>query len=160
MKLLQPSENVITRVLARLKNELEAQFHYLSLSNQYDVMGYPNASAYFAEEAESEMQHARKLMEWLNGWNIKYQLPSVSIDVTVNDLGSGIEQSLEIESALWEAYNVDAISVMGEDTAAYKLFMKMNDIQTEAVAEYIALKDRYARAAGNDFLFESEVFKK
>ena len=158
MKLIQPSDNVVKRVLTRLKNEFEAEFHYLSLSNQYDIMGYPNAAKYFAEEAISESLHAKKLMSWLNGWNIKYQIPSVSVEIEVSNLGDGIDQSLDIEMALWEAYNKDAIAVMGEDTAAYKLFMDMNDIQTEAVSEYINLRDRYARAEGNDFLFENEVF--
>ena len=160
MKLLQPSDNVVKRVLARLKNEFEAEFHYLSLANQYDVMGFPNAAAFFAEEAASEATHARKLMSWLNGWNIKYQLPQVAVSVVVDDLGSGIDQSLDIESALWEAYNADAIAVMGEDTSAYTLFGEMVQVQTEAVAEYITLRDRHTRAAGNEFLFDAEAFEK
>jgi ferritin len=158
MTFLKPSDEIISKAKARLTNEYEAHFHYQFIANWCDINGYPNAAKYFKEEAETELVHAGKVMNWLNGWNITYQMPSVSVPMEIDALEDCLTQSYEIEAALWQAYNADAISVMETDTSAYDLFRKMLKIQTESVAEYRNLIDRYNRADGQIFLFESQAF--
>lgn len=160
MEFLKPTQSVIDRAMSRLKNEYQAHFHYQNLTAWCECNGWQKAANFFRVEALAELEHAKKIMDWLTGWNVAFEIPNPSMErIGVTSLEDCIDMSYEIEAALWKAYNDDAIAVMAEDTSAYDLFRKMVKIQTESVAEYRTLIDMYRNCDGNVFLYESVAFK-
>jgi ferritin len=154
----KPSEEIVSRILDRLKNELQASFHYQTLSNWCDMKGYVNFAKFYRGEADSEIEHSRILQSYLNGWNIPFRLPKIEIDTDASSLQDSIEQSLEIEKALYSAYNSDALFAASKDISAFDLFSKMVEIQKESVFEYITLLDRCKNSC-DLFMFDNEVFE-
>lgn len=153
----KPSEEVVKIILDRLRNELQASFHYQFLSNWCESKGFDGFAKFYKQESDHEISHARMLQSYLNGWSVQYNIPSISNTTSVSSLMDSIEQSREIEQSLYIAYNNDCLFLAGKDFSAFSLFLKMVDIQKESIFEYNTLLDK-CRNSRDLFIFDKEVF--
>lgn len=150
----------ISSLLERLANEYEAHIFYRNASNWCAVKGFSYASKYFADEAKSELTHADAIQEYLTNWNISFSIPSVSVEFDEFTSIRGLFlEALEIEQALYKAYNKDAIECMHIDSSLYNLNLKFVGVQTEAVAEYLNFNDELKMISDSDlWLWQKENF--
>lgn len=157
MKLFRPIDTLIPRYIERLKDEYTAHLFYRNLSNWCDIQGFTKAAAYFASEAQSELEHALTIETQLNDWNIEYKMPFITGDWTFTSLSNGIEQAYGIEAALYAAYNDDAIASFSVDVNTFQFFVDKVEIQRESVAEYLTMIDRL-KLTTDMLIFESTTF--
>lgn len=142
MEFLNPINDIRPAIIARMQDEYKAHLFYRNASNWCDITGFSKAAAYFAGEAESELQHALKLQKYLNDWNISYSMPTASIQVSFRNLPDLLRSAYELEANLYKAYQIDATGAMAQDISAFNLLSEMVQIQYESVAEYRTLLDK------------------
>lgn len=164
MQLFNPIQGAIAPIFQkRLKDEYSAHFFYSDFANWCDNNGYLNAARYFRGEAAAELEHAMKLQKFLNDWGVSYEIERPSSPKIIGSLPEGINMAYDIEVALYEAYNSNAIGFMHTDISAFNLATEMVSIQYESVAEYRTIKDQMRHYDTSDkfqlAVFEHETFE-
>ena len=59
----------------RIKDEYTAHYYYTAAANWCQNKNYKKAASFFNEEAKSELEHAKKLEDFMTGWNVMPQVP-------------------------------------------------------------------------------------
>lgn len=157
MKLFRPIDSLIPRYIARLKDEYIAHFFYRNATNWAETMGFVKAAAFFAKEAESELEHALSIQQQLNDWNVEYSLPFISEAPSFTSLPNVLEQAYGLESALYREYNDDAVAAFPIDINTFNFFMNKCEVQRESVAEYLTKLDML-KLTTDMLIFESAAF--
>jgi ferritin len=99
----------------RLRDEYVAHYFYRSATNWCKGIGYIKAAAFFAEEAESELEHAKKLQTFLVDWNIEPSLPSIKPNIQFTDLVDIVNKAYVMEYSLFDSYCKDSHTVFQTD---------------------------------------------
>jgi ferritin len=139
VKAMNPKElnaQSVSLLNARLVDEYTAHFFYRIASNWCKGVGYNNAAAFFADEAEQELQHAEGLQQYLVDWNINPTMPAVKPAINFIGLIDIVNKAYALEYDLFTKYNADSAKVFATDLPTFDFLQKYRDIQTKSVAEY------------------------
>ena len=120
----------------RLGDEYTAHYFYRNATNWCAGIGYLKAAAFFAQEAENELEHAKGLQKYLVDWNVMPLLPSIKPNVTFSDLIDIINKAYALEYALFESYNRDSKQLFDTDLTTFDFLTTYRTGQTESVIEY------------------------
>ena len=120
----------------RLGDEYTAHYFYRNATNWCAGIGYLKAAAFFAQEAENELEHAKGLQKYLVDWNVMPLLPSIKPNVTFSDLIDIINKAYALEYALFESYNRDSTQLFDTDLTTFDFLTTYRTGQTESVIEY------------------------
>jgi len=130
------SDNTVKILTARLGDEYTAHYFYRNATNWCAGVGYQKAAAFFAQEAENELDHAKGLQKYLVDWNVMPLLPSIKPNVTFTDLIDIINKAYMLEYALFESYNADSKELFQSDLATFDFLTTYRTGQTQSVIEY------------------------
>lgn len=129
---------IVSELLPRLKDEFNAYYFYRSASNWCRSVGYFKAADYFAKESADELEHAKKLENYLVDWNVIPELPTIDAPVlNFNSYVDIVEQAYQIEYSLYLAYELASnYALDNKDTSAFNFLQFYVDTQVSSVAEY------------------------
>lgn len=130
------SDSTVKILTARLGDEYTAHYFYRNATNWCAGIGYQKAAAFFAQEAENELDHAKGLQKYLVDWNVMPLLPSIKPNVTFTDLIDIINKAYALEYALFESYNADSKELFTADLATFDFLTTYRTGQTQSVIEY------------------------
>lgn len=142
----------------RLGDEYTAHYFYRNATNWCAGIGYLKAAAFFAQEAENELEHAKGLQKYLVDWNVMPLLPSIKPNVTFSDLIDIINKAYALEYALFESYNRDSKQLFDTDLTTFDFLTSYRTGQTESVIEYSDLLNA-AELVNTDNKFEILYFE-
>lgn len=130
------ADSSVKILTARLGDEYTAHYFYRNATNWCAGIGYPKAAAFFAAEAETELEHARGIQKFLVDWNVNPLLPSIKPNVTFTDLIDVINKAYTIEYSLFDSYCKDSLEVFNTDINTYDFLTGYRAIQNQSVIEY------------------------
>jgi ferritin len=142
----------------RLGDEYTAHYFYRNATNWCAGIGYLKAAAFFAQEAENELDHAKGLQKYLVDWNVMPLLPSIKPNITFSDLIDIINKAYALEYALFESYNRDSKQLFDTDLTTFDFLTTYRTGQTESVIEYSDLLNA-AELVNTDNKFEILYFE-
>jgi ferritin len=120
----------------RIGDEYTAHYFYRNATNWCAGIGYMKAAAFFAQEAENELEHAKGLQKYLVDWNVMPLLPSIKPNITFTDLVDIINKAYALEYALFESYMRDSKELFGTDLNTFDFLTSYRTGQNESVIEY------------------------
>lgn len=135
-KLYTLSDKVVKLLTDRIKDEYTAHYFYRAASNWCNDVNYKKAAAYFENEALDELVHAKKLQDYMTGFNIIPQIPSASPKHTFSNLIDIVHQAYTMELSLMNAYNKDSHTVFSDDITTFDFLQELREIQKNSVVEY------------------------
>jgi len=137
MKLETLPAEVATLLNQLIPFEYSAMYLYQNATNWCKNNGFKIAAAYFEKESLSEIEHAKKLQDFLIKWNVMPELPPIQKPVSFTGLFDIIQKAYKIEHDLYEKHEdvSNKILKMG-DTCVFDFLMFFRQVQTESVAEY------------------------
>ena len=160
MKLLTLDKNCATRLNNRLADEYKACYFYRSAANYCKSVGYDGGYSYFTKEAESELQHAKCIEDYLCDWNVLPELRPIETPQSFDGLVDIIESAYQLELDLHEAYKEDSQNILDDNTATFTFLQQFLKIQSDSVSEYATLTNKL-ELIGDDklalFYFDKEV---
>lgn len=130
------ADSTVKILTDRLGDEYTAHYFYRNATNWCAGIGYLKAAAFFAQEAENELEHAKGLQKYLVDWNVMPLLPSIKPNVTFSDLIDIINKAYALEYALFESYNRDSKQLFDTDLTTFDFLTSYRTGQTESVIEY------------------------
>lgn len=131
--LLDSSVKVLTE---RLRDEYVAHYFYRNATNWCKGIGYNKAAAFFAEEAKTELEHAKKLQTFLVDWNVEPLMPAIKPNITFTDLVDIVNKAYSMEYALFDSYCKDSHTVFQTDINTFDLLTEFRGFQNQTVIEY------------------------
>lgn len=130
-------EDSVVKILTdRLRDEYVAHFFYRNATNWCAGVGYLKAAAYFAAEAETELEHAKGIQKYLVDWNVVPLLPSVKPNIAFTDLVDIINKAYALEYGLWESYCADSKTMFDMDINTFDFLTGYRATQNQSVIEY------------------------
>jgi len=131
------SKEAVEYLQERLVDEYKAEKHYRSCYNYCENSGFFLAAKLFLGEADTEMSHVNKLMDYAIKWNVSLKLPAIPEAKQPTSLVECIDTSYSLEYGLLEEYMEDGKECfeMG-DLATFGFMQQMIAIQNDAVAEF------------------------
>ena len=142
----------------RLGDEYTAHYFYRNATNWCAGIGYLKAAAFFAQEAENELDHAKGLQKYLVDWNVMPLLPSIKPNIAFSDLIDIVNKAYALEYALFESYNRDSKQLFDTDLTTFDFLTTYRTGQTESVIEYSDLLNA-AELVNTDNKFEILYFE-
>lgn len=138
MKLQKLRKETFLLLQSRLQDEYNAFYFYRSAANWFENKGYFKAAKFCKAESDDELNHAKKIEEYMVNWNMTPLLPNIETPVLeFKDPVDFIEQAYEIEFDLYQAYELVAGKLFkAEDLGAFKFIQEFIQIQNNSVAEY------------------------
>ena len=130
------SEEIITLLNERLGDEYQAHYLYTNAANWCNDQAYFNAAKFFEKEASSELDHAKKLEDFMVSWNIKPVIPQVTTKFYFSSLPGIIEKAYQIEYDLYQKYNETSKKIFVKDITTFDFLGWFREIQRTSVAEY------------------------
>ena len=159
LQTLEPNEIAI--VMPRVLDELNARYFYEAAVAFCRANGYKNAEKYYKAQAKEENGHYKIWLKFLSDWNVDIDFPGINPPPKFSSLLDILEKQYEIEYALGESYEADAVSSFPLCQALYKLMQKFVQIQNDSVIEANDLLTKAYKYQGIDpnlVLFENENF--
>ena len=130
------SDVVVNTLNARIGDEYTAHYFYNAAHNWCSDKNYKNATAFFAGETASELEHAQKLQQYLVDWNCIPTLPKVEPNFKFTSLADIVEKAYQLELDLFNKYLKDSQSIFAIDLATFDFLQGYREIQTNSVIEY------------------------
>jgi ferritin len=130
------ADSTVKILTDRLRDEYTAHYFYRNATNWCAGIGYLKAAAFFAQEAENELEHAKGLQKYLVDWNVMPLLPSIKPNITFTDLVDIINKAYALEYALFEAYMRDSKELFASDLNTFDFLTAYRTGQNESVIEY------------------------
>ena len=130
------ADTTVKILTERLGDEYTAHYFYRNATNWCAGIGYIKAAAFFAQEAENELEHAKGLQKYLVDWNVMPLLPSIKPNITFSDLIDIINKAYALEYALFESYNRNSSELFASDLTTFDFLTTYRTGQTESVIEY------------------------
>lgn len=127
---------IVKELTDRLADEYTAHYYYTNAANWCAGVGYKKAAAFFLAESASELEHARKLQNYLVDWNIQPEIKPVPTTKAFQSLLDCINGAYEMEYGLFEAYVASSKVAFEAHLTTFDFLKDLRDIQTSAVAEY------------------------
>jgi ferritin len=126
----------VSKLNERLKDEYGAHYFYRNAHNWCAGEGYLKAAAFFAEEAETELEHAKGIQKYLVDWNSYPSMPSIKANITFTNLIDIVNKAYQIEYALYEAYIKDSKELFASDLNTFDFLTGYRIGQNQSVIEY------------------------
>jgi len=149
-------------LLARLKNEQEAFYFYVSAMAWCRLNSYECCSRYFEVESYGEQWHYKKILNFLADWNTAaYYSPlpeQIKPFVSLQDI---FEQAYKLELKLGEQYEDDAKAIFPISQNTYAFIQTFVEIQNDSVISsnnYLQKLYKYLETDPGLMLFDTEVF--
>ena len=130
------SDDIVGIFDARLGDEYTAHYFYRNAANWCNNMNYKKAGAYFEAEANSELEHAKGLQDYLVQWNLLPAIPPAPTRQDFKSLVDIINKAYEMELGLFDKYSADQIAVDTKHAATFNFLQGYVDIQNGSIAEY------------------------
>lgn len=154
---------VVKELTDRLADEYTAHYYYTNAANWCANVGYKKAAAFFLAESASELEHARKLQNYLVDWNIQPEIKPVPTTKAFQSLLDCVNGAYEMEYGLFEAYVASSKVAFEAHLTTFDFLKDLRDIQTSAVAEYSDLLNALQLIDVNNKLdvlfFQTKYFK-
>jgi ferritin len=126
---------IVDMLNAALAEEYTAHYFYRSASNWAQGVGYTKAAAFYANEANAELEHAMKLQKYLVDWNATPVLPAVKFSGEFAHLIDTVNKAYAIEYQLGDKYMNWASTVFGQHLMTFNFLQEFVNIQNESIAE-------------------------
>ena len=146
------SKEVVDLLLPRLQNEFDAYYFYRAASNWCKNVGFMKAGEYFDNESKDELEHAKKIENFLIDWNVTPQLPAIGKPtLTFSNLGEVIEKAYAMELALYEAYEDTSVKIFKtSDLCVFDFLQFYRTTQAKSVAEYSDMLNKLEGVSAGD----------
>lgn len=157
--MLQLPTDVIDRLTSRINDEWKAVQFYQSAQMAFTRMNYDVIASFCEGEMKDELGHAKILQDFLSDYDVYVTRDNVELNHNFTDPKDFVQQALEIESALEDAYNDDFIA-LEQYPNVQNLLLGFLTIQTDSVREYLN-KQRKLSTLTTEFEFrtlESVIF--
>jgi len=146
----------------RLKDEYTAFYFYRAAATWCNLNGYINAAKYYDKEADAELSHAQRIIEFLRDWGCKVKMPALAVAQDFESFADTIYGQAAIEQALYVQYDMNAREAFRIDMSAFNMLCNFVEIQRSSVAESKNICDRLAQIDVNDgdavMLFEQTMY--
>jgi ferritin len=120
---------------AALVEEYTAHYFYRGASNWCAGVGYTKAAAYYANEANAELEHALKLQKYIVDWNATPALPAVKFNGQFAHLIDTVNKAYAIEYQLGDKYMNWASQMFNTHLMTFNFLQEFVDIQNGSIAE-------------------------
>lgn len=146
----------------RLGDEYTAHYFYRNAANWCKNANYVKAAAFFDAEANSELEHAKGLQDYLTQWNLLPAIPAAPTKKAFKSLIDIVNGAYEMEYGLLEKYSENQTEFFKEHIPSFNFIQGFVDIQNQAVGEYSDLLNALELIDVNDKLnvlyFENKYF--
>lgn len=136
IKLYKLSNKVVGLLIDRLQDEYYAHYLYRSAANWCHDKNYKKAAAFFDTDADTELEHAKKIQKYLTDFNIVHNMPQSETEFSFDNLIEIIHEAYQFELKLMKSYNENSHSVFQEDLTTFDFLQQFRDIQRESVVEF------------------------
>lgn len=130
------TDDIVSIFNERIGDEYTAHYFYRNAANWCRNANYKKATAFFDGEANSELEHAQGLQDYLTQWNLIPSIPSAPSNQSFTSLIDIINKAYNLEYGLFMKYSKDQQSLLGVHPATFNFIQKYVDIQNDSVAEY------------------------
>ena len=144
------NDKSVTILTDRIKDEYTAHYFYRSAANWCKNVNYKKAAEFFENESNSELEHAKKLQEYMDDWNIKPSIPQTETNHEFNNLVDIINGAYKMEYSLLEMYNRSSSELFVDDLTTFDFLQSFRQLQKEAVVEYSDLLNALLLVDSND----------
>ncbi len=129
------TEDIISDLNSAIGEEYTAHYFYRAASNWCQGVAYFKAAAFFAAEANAELEHAEKLQKYLVDWNCTPKLPAVKFSGEFSSLIDVVNKAYAIEYSLGTKYMNWASQTFNKHLMTFNFLQGFVDIQNESIAE-------------------------
>ena len=144
------SEQVIDLLIQRIKDEYTAHYFYRSAANWCRNANYKKAAQFFDGESSSELEHAKKLQEYLDDWNVMPVIEKTETNFEFDNLVDIINNAYQMELGLMKAYNQSSSQIFTNDLTTFDFLQEYRELQKSAVIEYSDLLNALLLVDYND----------
>ena len=134
----------------RIKDEYTAHFFYRNAANWCRNKNYKKAAAFFDGEADSELEHAKGIQEYLVDFNIQPVIEQTETNKMFTSLVEIIGEAYKMEHGLMTAYNQNSAELFGSDLTTFDFLQDYRKKQKDAVVEYSDLLNALQLIDHND----------
>lgn len=120
----------------RVKDEYTAHYYYNAAANWCRNKNYKKAAAFFEAESISELEHAKKLQDFMTDWNVMPQVSQTETKHNFTDLVDIINGAYKMEYSLLQEYNKVSTKFLMTNLTIFDFLCDFRKIQTEATIEY------------------------
>jgi ferritin len=135
-ELYKLNNKTIKILTERIKDEYTAHYFYRAATNWCQDKNYKKASEFFKNEADSELEHAQKIQEYMTDFNVIPEIPQSPIEHKFDGLIEIIKGAYKMELGLMKSYNENSKDLFNDDMTTFDFLGKFRKIQKEAVIEY------------------------
>lgn len=130
-------KEIIEELIPRLNDEFTAFYAYRNIANWCRGEGFERAAKFFQKESDSELEHAKKIEDYIVDWNMFPDFDNIKPPKDINSLINCIEMGYELEYSLYEAYEDTSAKIfkMGE-ICTFDFLKFFRDTQIASVIEY------------------------
>jgi bacterioferritin (cytochrome b1) len=149
----------VDRLTARINDEWKAVQFYQSAQIHFADMNYDTIAAFCQAESADEIGHAKVLQDYMADYGVIVQRESPEMNYSFTDPKDFVNQAVELESALDDAYQ-DDYKALSDYPNVQNLLLQFLTIQTDSVREYLN-KQRKLMTLTSEFEFrvlEKEIF--
>lgn len=144
------SEEVISAINERLGDEYTAYYFYRNAANWCKNANYKKAATFFDSEANSELEHAQGLQDYLTQWNIIPSIPQTPTTQSFENLVDIVNKAYNLEFNLLEKYSENQKFLNNIHPATFNFIQKYVDLQNDAVSEFSDLLNAAVLVDTND----------
>jgi len=130
------SQETISELTDRIKDEYTAHYFYVNASNWCRDMNYKKATAFFEAEAVTELEHAKGVQDYMTDFNIIPVMPSTETKRTFTSLPQIIREAYKLELDLMMKYNETSSKLFASDLTTFDFLQTYRVGQKESVVEY------------------------
>lgn len=129
-------EEIFAAFNERIGDEYAAHYFYRNAANWCRNANYKKATAFFEAEANSELDHAKGLQDYLTQWNMIPAIPAAATSHSFNGLAEIIGKAYQMEYALLLKYSQNQQEFLGTHPATFNFVQGYVNTQNDAVGEY------------------------
>jgi ferritin len=129
-------EEIFAAFNERIGDEYAAHYFYRNAANWCRNANYKKATAFFEAEANSELDHAKGLQDYLTQWNMIPAIPAAATSHAFNGLAEIIGKAYQMEYALLLKYSQNQQEFLGTHPATFNFVQGYVNTQNDAVGEY------------------------
>ena len=156
-------KKAVDLLIPRMKDEYNAFYFYRAASNWCQGVGFFQAAKFFAAESQDELEHAKKIEDYITDWNVIPELPTVARpQLDFSSIVEVLEEAYKIEYDLYEAYEETSKKLFDIDLCVFDFLQPLRLIQNKSVAEYSDKLNLLEGVEGTDkfkaLLLEEKLF--
>lgn len=130
------SQETVSELTDRIKDEYTAHYFYVNAANWCRDMNYKKATAFFEAEAVTELEHAKGVEDYMTDFNIIPVMPSAETKRTFTSLPQIVREAYKLELDLMMKYNATSAKLFSSDLTTFDFLQTYRVGQKESVVEY------------------------